>query len=195
MYNRKDSYFKKAKKEGFRARSAYKLIELNRKYNLIKKCDKLLDIGCSPGSWLQVAVKLVSEKGLVLGIDIMPIKNIKGAKFLQADISDPTTIDMIKTFSEQFDVIISDIAPKTSGIKDLDHEKSIYLNEKVLEAAQKLLKPGGNFLCKIFQGEYFPEFLKKANKSFEFVKSSKPDSSRKESREIYIIARGYKTSK
>ena len=192
MKNRKDHYFRKAKKEGYRARSAYKLVSLNKKYNLIKKNNYVLDIGCSPGSWLQVADKLVGNKGLVLGIDILPIKEINDIKFIQGDITDNISIDLIKNISEEFDVIISDVAPKTTGIKELDHEKSVYLNEKVLELAEKVLKENGNFLCKIFQGKYINEFLDKIKKRFEFVKCSKPDSSRKESKEIYIVAKGFK---
>ena len=192
MLNRKDHYFKKAKEEGFRARSAYKLFELNKKHNIIKRNDKILDLGCSPGSWSQVALKLVGNKGLVLGIDILPVKELPGIKFLEADITAKETIFMIKTFSSQFDVIMSDMAPKTTGIKDLDHIKSIYLNEKALDLAEEVLKNRGNFICKVFQGEEFPNFLKKVKEKFEFTKSFKPESSRKESKEIYIIAKGFK---
>ena len=189
MLNRKDHYFKKAKKEGYRARSAYKLFDINKRYNLIKKNDKVLDLGCSPGSWLQAASELVGQNGLVLGIDILPIKQIKNIKFIEADISDPITISQIKTISEKFDVVISDIAPKTTGIKELDHNKSVYLNEKALEIAEDVLKDRGNFLCKIFQGKYSQDFMKNITKKFEFVKTHKPISSRKESKEIYIIAK------
>ena len=192
MKQRKDHYFRKAKKEGFRARSAYKLFDINKNYNLIKKGDKVLDLGCSPGSWLQVASKFTGAKGIVLGIDILPVKQIANVKFLQADITDPATLDLIKLVSKEFDVVISDLAPKTTGIKELDHEKSVYLNEKALEIAEKVLDEKGNFLCKIFQGYYSSEFIKKLRKRFEFVKSHKPESSRKESKEIYIIAKGFK---
>ncbi len=190
LKNRKDFYFRKAKEEGYRARSAYKLFELNKKYNLIKKRDRVLDLGCSPGSWLQAASKI--SNGLVVGVDILPVKKIENVKFIQADISDKGTLEMIKSFSTEFDVILSDMAPKTSGIKELDHNKSIYLNEKALEIAKELLVKNGNFLCKVFQGEYFNQFLSSIKKEFEFVKSSKPESSRKESREIYIVAKGFK---
>ena len=192
MKNRKDYYFKKAKKEGYRARSAYKLFELNKKYQLISRNDKILDLGCTPGSWLQAAVNLTGKNSFVLGIDILPVKEIKGAKFIQGDITDILTWERIKEFSNEFDAIISDVAPKTSGIKELDHNKSIYLNETALELADKFLKKNGNFLCKVFQGEYFQEFLDKIKKKFEFVKCSKPESSRKESKEIYVICKGFK---
>ena len=192
MYNRKDSYFRKAKKEGYRARSAYKLFSLNKKYNLIKRNNFVLDVGCSPGSWLQVAQKLVGNNGLVVGIDLLPIKEIKNIKFIQGDITKSLTTEKIKVISKEFNVIISDMAPKTTGIKEIDHNKSIYLNEKAIEVVEKILKIEGNFLCKVFQGAEFNDFLKKIREKFAFVKSSKPDSSRKESKEIYIIAKGFK---
>ena len=191
LQNRKDHYFRKAKQEGFRARSVYKLFEINKKHNLIKRGDKILDLGCSPGSWSQAASKITGNKGVVLGIDILPIKEIKEIKFIQADISSQETLEKIRLVSEKFDVILSDMAPKTTGIKDLDHSKSIDLNEKALEIAEKCLVKNGNFLCKVFQGEFFPEFLKKVKGKFEFVKSFKPESSRKESKEVYIVAKGF----
>ncbi|MBS3171763.1 RlmE family RNA methyltransferase [Candidatus Woesearchaeota archaeon] len=190
LKNRKDFYFKKAKEEGYRARSAYKLFELNKKYNLIKRSDRVLDLGCNPGSWLQAASKI--SNGLVVGVDILPVKEIKNVNFIQANVTDKKTIDMIKSISNEFDVILSDMAPKTSGIKELDHNKSIYLSEKALEIAENLLVNNGNFLCKVFQGEFFKEFLDNIKKKFEFVKSSKPESSRRESKEIYIIAKGFR---
>ncbi len=194
MLKRKDHYFKKAKQEGYRARSAYKLFDINKKYNLIKRSDRILDLGCSPGSWLQVAKKLTGEKGLVLGIDILSIKEIKDIKFIQSDIFDKDLITKIKQISNEFDIVLSDMAPKTSGIKKIDHAKSIDLNKRALEIAEEILKSNGKFLCKLFQGEDFPDFLIKLRNKFEFVKSSKPDSSRKESKEIYIIAKYLKKS-
>jgi len=157
---------------------------------LIKRNDRVLDLGCNPGSWLQAASKI--SNGLVVGVDILPMKEIKNVNFIQANVTDKKTIDMIKSISNEFDVILSDMAPKTSGIKELDHNKSIYLSEKALEIAENLLVNNGNFLCKVFQGEFFKEFLDNIKKKFEFVKSSKPESSRRESKEIYIIAKGFR---
>ena len=189
LKNRKDFYFRKAKQEGYNSRAAYKLFELNKKYNLIKKGDRVLDLGCSPGSWLQASYKI--SKSRVVGIDILPIKKINNVKFIQADITDKGTLEMIRSILSEFDVVLSDMAPKTSGIKELDHNKSIYLSEKALEIAENILKGNGNFLCKVFQGESFNGFLDLVKKEFEFVKSSKPESSRKESKEIYIICKGF----
>ena len=191
LKNRKDFYFKKAKEEGYNARSVYKLFELNKKYSLIKKGDRVLDLGCSPGSWLQGAHKITGPNGLVVGVDVLPVKKIPGVNFIQADITDRGTADMIKNFSSEFDVILSDMAPKTSGIRELDHNKSMQLSEKAVETCKEFLIEKGNFLCKVFQGEYFKDFLDRVKKEFEFVKSSKPESSRKESKEIYVIAKGF----
>jgi 23S rRNA (uridine2552-2'-O)-methyltransferase len=192
MKNRKDYFFKKAKKEGYRARSVYKLIILNKKYNLIKRNDKLLDLGCSPGSWLQASLNLVGKNGLILGIDLENIKEIKEVNFMRADIGEKETIEKIKLVSESFDVIISDLSPKTTGIKELDVERSIDLNERVLEIADEILKENGNLLLKVFQGPNFQDFLKKIKLKFRFVKCQKPEASRKESKEIYIIAKEFK---
>lgn len=191
MKKRKDYFFKKAKKEGYRARSAYKLIILNKKYNLIKRNDKLLDLGCFPGSWLQASLNLVGKNGLVVGVDITPIKEVKDIKFINADITDSLTLEKIKIICNKFDVVISDLSPKTTGIKTLDVERSLELNEKVLEIADKILKENGNLLLKIFQGVNFQDFLKKVKLKFKFVKCHKPEASRKESKEIYIIGKGF----
>ncbi len=191
LKNRKDHYFKKAKQEGFRARSVYKLFEINKKYNLIKKGDKILDLGCCPGSWSQAASKITGNRGIVVGVDILPVKEIEGVRFIQGDMTESKTLEKIKSVSDKFNVILSDMAPKTTGIKELDHNKSIDLNEKALEIAEEILVENGNFLCKVFQGGFFPEFLNKVKEKFKFVKSFKPESSRKESKEIYIIAKGF----
>lgn len=183
---RNDFYFKKAKEEGYLARSIYKLLEINKKYNLIKRNDRVLDIGCSPGSWTQACLKLnVSE---VIGIDIQEVK-IEDEKFtfIKKDIN---KIDLKKLGT--FDVVLSDIAPSTSGNKDLDSYKSYELSLMSLEVAKKVLKENGNFLVKIFQGEEFPSLLSEIRKSFTFVKSFKPKSTRSASKEIYIISKEYK---
>ncbi len=188
MENRKDFYFRKAKSEGYLARSIYKLLEVNKKYNLIKKNDKVLDIGCSPGSWTQACLKLnVSE---VIGIDIQEVK-VEDEKFtfIKKNIN---KINLAKLGN--FDVVLSDIAPSTSGNKDLDAYKSYELSLKSLETAKKVLKENGNFLVKVFQGEEFESLLSEIRKNFSFVKSFKPKSTRSASKEIYIIAKDYRKS-
>ena len=183
---RKDKYFKKAKKEGFLARSAYKLIELNKKYQLILPGDKVLDIGCSPGGWVQVALLLKARR--VIGIDLQEakVKN-KDFKFMMGDVN---KIDINKIGS--VNVVLSDVAPNVSGIKNIDSEESIDLSNKAFNIAKKVLKRNGNFLCKVFMGKGFDDLIKKVEKKFEFCKTSKPKASRKKSKEIYIVAKGFK---
>ena len=183
MIKRKDFYFKRAKKEGFLARSAYKLIDLNRKYNLIRKNSDVLDIGCSPGGWVQVCLKLHARR--VVGIDIEKAK-IKDSRFEFVN-EDVNEIDVAKL--GKFDVVLSDISPKTKGF--FDSEESADLSRKAWKIAVQVLKPKGNFLCKIFQGAEFDEFCREIRKHFYFFKVSKPKASRKESREMYLIGKGF----
>lgn len=183
-----DKFSKKAKKEGFLARSAYKLIDLNKKYKLIKKDDIVLDLGCSPGSWVQVALKLKAER--IIGIDIQEAKfKDKNFEFILEDIYNLDTSKIGK-----FDVVLSDLAPATTGIKNIDTEKSIELSKKAFEITKQVLKQGGNFLCKVFQGATFNDLLKDIKNNFEFCKCSKPIASKKTSKEIYIVAKGFSTN-
>lgn len=182
---RKDFYFRKAKKEGFLARSIYKLLEINRKYQIISRNSRILDLGCSPGSWTQACLKL--KAGKIVGIDLDNAKvKAPNFTFIKEDIN---KIDIEKL--EKFDIVLSDLAPSTSGNKDLDSEKSLQLASKALEIAKKVLKKDGNFLVKIFQGENFDNFLKEVKKEFYFCKSYKPKSTRKNSKEIYIVAKNF----
>lgn len=182
----KDKLTLKAKREGYRARSAYKLIQINKKYNIIKEKDKVLDIGCFPGSWMQIVLNFNAS---VLGIDIKKIKPIKDAKFILGDILEDKTL---KNIEGQFDVILSDISPKISGIKEMDKFRSSKLIKKVFEITMLHLKKKGNLVCKIFQNEDSSKILKNMKKYFKFVKIFKPIASKKRSKEIYLIAKGYK---
>lgn len=187
---RKDKLTIKAKKEGYRARSAYKLMELNKRFNLIRKKNFVLDLGCAPGGWLIIAKKLVGEKGYVMGIDKVQIKNLPGISFLLADVFDNKIFDRI---DKKFDVIISDLAPKTTGIKELDVGRSLELVKRVLVFCEKFLKPGRHLLCKIFTGYESEDVVKEARKYFRYVKLSKPQSSKKRSKETYLICKGFKS--
>jgi 23S rRNA (uridine2552-2'-O)-methyltransferase len=175
----KDHYTVKAKSQGLRARSAYKLLQLNQKYNLIKKGDDVLDLGCWPGGWL-VASQRISKTGRVLGIDLTRIKPIEGVEFIQEDIN------KVK-LEGKFDIVMSDMAPKTTGIHAMDVGRSIDLAEMALKFAKKHLKENGNFLVKVFQGEGFDDYYKKVKKYFKFAKTTKPEASRKRSKEVYIV--------
>jgi 23S rRNA (uridine2552-2'-O)-methyltransferase len=179
---KEEHYTLKAKQDKYPARSVYKLQQIDEKFNLFRKDDRILDLGCAPGSWLLYAAK----RGNVLGIDLqeLTISLPQNARFIKQDINEFKT-------NEKFGIIISDMAPNTSGYHDVDVENSIELCERALEIAKTNLKRGGNFLCKIFEGEGIQEFFKKIEQSFSFAKRYKPLASRKESREIYIIGKNF----
>ncbi|MEK6835338.1 MAG: RlmE family RNA methyltransferase [Nanoarchaeota archaeon] len=184
-----DKFALRSRQEGYLARSVYKLLSLNRKYRIIKKGDRVLDLGCYPGSWLQVITELQAD---AYGIDIKQIFGLPKVKFILGDITDKNIINKIKSFGK-FDVVLSDLSPKVTGIKHLDEERSFDLSLTALNTAKEVLKPRGNFVCKIFQSNSFNEFLNLSKKSFSFVKSVKPEASKKASKEMYVVALGYKT--
>lgn len=188
---KKDYYYKKAKKENLRSRAVFKLIQLNKRFHVIKKGNSVLDLGCAPGGWLKALKDIVGEKSIVLGVDLQPITPLPKVKFILGDITDENTLNEIKEISSSFDVITSDCSPNVSGNWEVDHARQIYLAEKSLEICQQLLSEEGNFIVKVFQGEYFNEFIKKMKKVFEKVIISKPDASRKRSSEIYVVGRRY----
>ncbi|MFC1697835.1 RlmE family RNA methyltransferase [Nanoarchaeota archaeon] len=188
----KDAYQIKAKQEGYRARSSFKLLQLNKRYHIIKKGDVVIDLGCAPGGWIQASLKLGARK--VFGIDIQPIRPFKeqNVYFLCKDIKDKNTTILVSAMLHQkADVILSDMAPNTTGIKHLDQEKSLDLCKIALDFTKTNLKKGGNFICKIFQGPNSDEFLKKCKEQFLEVKTTKPEASKKGSKEIFIIALGF----
>jgi len=205
--NLKNEYYtRKAKQDNYPARSVYKLQQIDEKFNLIKREDRVLDLGCAPGSWLLYIAKKIKEKpastrgdestrGGVVGVDIqdLKIKIPQNAEFIQIDIMEyvPTSVGIPTMVGKKFDVVVSDLAPSTSGDNFIDAEKSLELCEKALELAQNNLEKGGNFLCKILEGEGINDFFKKVESSFAFAKRHKPLASRKESREIYIIGKNF----
>ena len=190
-----DHYSERAKKERYPARSVFKLKEAQKKFRLIKKGDRVLDLGCSPGSWLLYAAELTGKRGRVLGIDLKAphIKLPPQAKTLRADI---LTIDRAwfdeQKLGDRFNVVLSDMAPATSGNKGLDAARSFQLCQAALNIAEMVLEPGGSFICKIFQGEEFKDFSDIVKNRFKRHKIFKPRSSRKESKEIFVVGLGYK---
>lgn len=196
MYQQRDGYHRMAKKEGYKSRASFKLIQLNKKFNLIKKGYTVLDLGAAPGGWIQVASTLVGDTGLVVGVDLRLVKEkFPNSFFIQGDIFDDETIKKIMEIDEDFNTIISDLAPNTSGIRSIDHQKSINLCYRVLELSTSLLKYKGNLLIKIFQGENTKELVDTIKNEFHYVKISKPESSRSASKETYVIGKGFKKRK
>ena len=186
--NPKDYYYWRAKKEGYRSRAAYKLQQLNERYDIIKRADTVVDLGASPGGWLQVAAKLSGS--VVVGVDLVDIQPIPGVVSFRGDIRQQRTIEKIKLLTKDgVDVILCDASPNLSGNWNYDHGRSIDLCDSALKCAKQTLKPGGNFVVKAFQGDMFLRFLNKVKRTFGTVKAYSPQASRKESAEVYIVGK------
>jgi 23S rRNA (uridine2552-2'-O)-methyltransferase len=189
-----DFYYKEAKREGFRSRSALKLKEIAVRYGLIRRGDYVADLGAAPGGWLQVEHEFVGDQGLVVGVDLCIIKPLpfENVRLIKGDISDPAVLEELRRVSgRQVDVVVSDLAPKFSGVHDLDHIRQIALARVALTSASKILKRGGRMVIKVLMGSEFNAFLKDAEKSFTHVKVFKPKASRESSSEIYLICKGF----
>ncbi|MFZ9994681.1 MAG: 23S rRNA (uridine(2552)-2'-O)-methyltransferase RlmE [Steroidobacteraceae bacterium] len=191
-----DPYVQLAQKEGYRSRSAYKLIELNEKDRLLRPGMWVMDLGSAPGGWSQVAARAVGAKGRVLATDILAMDPIAKVDFIQGDFTSDEVVEKIMAWlgDEKFDVIVSDIAPNLSGIDVADQARSIYFSELALDTVRLALKPGASFIAKMFQGQGSDEYLKELRKSFQKVSIRKPKASRPESREVYIVSKDYKGS-
>ena len=186
--DQRDYYYRLAKEEGYRARSAYKLLQINEKFHIIKKGNSVVDLGAAPGGWLQVAQKL--SGGKIVGIDLESIEPVPGTLTFRADITQESTVDLVKSaLGGDADVVISDAAPNLTGAWDMDHAVSIDLARSALKMAKALLRPRGNFLVKVFQGDMFVDFLNEVRKEFVSVQAHSPLASRKESAETYIVAK------
>jgi 23S rRNA (uridine2552-2'-O)-methyltransferase len=183
-----DHYARQARKEHFPARSVYKLKEMQQKYRIIKKADKVLDLGCAPGSWLIYAAEVTGPAGSVVGVDLQPVTVQLPAhvSVQQADVCSLND-ERLTGLGVDFDVVLSDMAPATSGNKAVDAARSFQLCQVALDVARKVLKPAGNFVCKIFQGAEFRSFLDSVRSGFKGYQIFKPQSSRKASKEIFII--------
>ena len=187
---KRDPFFKQSKIEGFRSRSAYKLIEMNQKFRFLKKNSFLLDLGSCPGGWSQVAKKEIT-KGKILAVDIKPMEKISNVNFIRGDFSEQNTYKkIILFFGNKIDVVLSDMAANTSGNKSLDSFRTGELCLKAMDLSRKILSEDGVFLSKIFMGSEFKDINRKAMKFFRKVVKYKPLSSKKESREIYIFCQG-----
>ena len=187
-----DHYVHQAQKEGYRARAAYKLLEINEKDKLIQSGTVLADLGSAPGSWSQVAAKLVGKTGAVFALDILPMEPIEGVSFIQGDFREDVVLNQFLTLlaDRPLDLVLCDIAPNMSGNRTADQARSAHLVELALDFAQTQLKPGGNFLVKVFQGSEFASFLAAMRQSFTEVISRKPKASRDRSSEVYLLGRG-----
>lgn len=203
---RQDHYFRQARREGYRSRAAYKLIEIDDRRGLFKPGDRVLDCGAAPGSWLQVASSRVGPKGFVVGIDLRPLDAgfpMNNVRVVQGDFLEMPARALLDALDEadagrdapatlrRFDVILSDMAPNTSGSRTIDHHQSVRLCHGVLDRCPDLLRPGGRLAVKVFEGEAYPQLLRRAAAMFEAAKGFTPKASRAASTEIYLLATGF----
>lgn len=189
-----DPYVKQSQKEGYRSRASYKLQELQTKDRLIKQGMTVVDLGAAPGGWSQVAAELVGHKGRVLASDILEMDALAGVDFVQGDFTEEEVFNELleKLGEERADLVISDMAPNMSGVRAVDQPASMYLVELAVDMARQTLKPGGAFVAKVFQGEGFDELIRDLRSQYQTVVTRKPGASRPRSREVYVVARGFK---
>jgi len=190
----RDHYVKRSQQEGYRSRASYKLIELDQKDRLFRPGMTVVDLGAAPGGWSQVAAKLVGEKGRIVASDILPMDSIADVDFVCGDFTEESVLDEIlgTLNNELADLVISDMAPNMSGMRAVDQPKAMYLVELALDLACRILKPGGDFVAKVFHGEGFDEYMLEVKGRFQRVVTRKPDASRPRSREVYLVAKGLK---
>jgi 23S rRNA (uridine2552-2'-O)-methyltransferase len=190
-----EHYYKMAKKQQYRSRASYKLLQLNKRFKVIKAGDKVVDLGAAPGGWSQVALEAVGEDGLVIGVDLEWIRPLDDENFftIRGDFTDEEVLGEIKTLlSGMAQIVISDASPKLCGIKDIDNLRSADLADNALKVCDHLLMHSGNFILKVFQGEEFENIVKNIKERFKTVKTTKPPSSRKGSVEMYVVAKGFR---
>jgi 23S rRNA (uridine2552-2'-O)-methyltransferase len=189
-----DKYVKQSQQDGYRSRASYKLIELDEKDKLFKPGMTVVDLGSAPGGWSQVAARRIGDHGRVVASDILPMDSMADVEFVQGDFTEESVLNEILDLlgEAKADLVISDMAPNMSGMADIDQPKSMYLNELALDMAKIVLRNGGNFVAKLFHGEGFEELMADARANFTKVVTRKPDASRDRSREVYLVAKGFK---
>ncbi len=190
-----DHYVKEAQKAGYRSRAVFKLLEIQQKDRILKPGMVVVDLGAAPGGWSQIAAPIVVGKsGAVIAMDILDIDPLDNVTFIKGDFTDQDVHDslLVTLNGREVDLVMSDLAPNISGMRAVDQPKAMYLTELALDFAQAVLKPGGDFLTKVFQGEGFDPYLKVLRGSFDKVVIRKPKASRPKSREVYMLAKGFK---
>jgi 23S rRNA (uridine2552-2'-O)-methyltransferase len=194
-YQPRDAFYRKAKKEGYRSRAAYKLAELSRRFQLVKRGDRVVDLGAAPGGWLQVAAELAGPRGKVVGVDLQPVQPFQEPNIVVLQ-SDATSEECAQKIAELLggpaDCVLSDLSPKLSGIRDADIARSVELIHLAHTVARRLLRPGGNLLVKSFAAEELHEFFQALKQDFSSVDRTRPEATRKGSSEIYFCARGFR---
>ena len=188
-----DEYVARAQQEGYRSRATYKLLELNEKDKLLKRGMTVVDLGAAPGGWSQITADIVGDEGMVVALDILPMDPLPRVEVLQGDFQEEEAFNrLLATLDGRpVDIVMSDMAPNMSGMRSIDQPKAIYLCELTLDLARNVLKPGGNMVIKLFQGEGSDEFVKECRKNFRKIVIRKPAASRARSREVYVLALNY----
>ena len=197
-----DEYVRRSQKDGYRSRAVYKLIEIDKKDRLIKSGMTVIDLGAAPGGWSEYCVKKLGKKGIMVALDILPMEPIDGVTIIEGDFREDAVFDELMAVmnaalnvddseSDKADLVISDMAPNITGMGSVDMPRAYYLCELALDFSRQVLKPGGSFLVKLFQGEGFDDFNKELKSSFAKVIMRKPKASRPRSREIYALAIGF----
>ena len=192
---RRDHYYRKAKREGYRSRASYKLMQLNERFRLFNAGDTVVELGASPGGWTQVLVEITGPGGMVVAVDMAPMRDIEGATFIKGDMTEPATLEAIRAALEgvgEANAVVSDMAPNISGNYTWDQARSVDLAERALETAVEILRPGGCFAAKVFAGIDLDRYLEMVGKWFMSVRVHRPAASRRASSEIYVIAKGFR---
>lgn len=189
-----DHYVKKAQAEGYRSRAVYKLLELQERDRILKPGQTVVDLGAAPGGWSQVAADVVGERGRVLALDILPMDGLADVEFIQGDFREQEVLDRVLAAlkGSRADLVMSDMAPNISGMREVDQPRAMYLAELALDLVRQVLKPGGVFVVKLFHGEGFDQYIRDLRGDFERVVVRKPKASRPRSREVYALATGYR---
>ncbi len=189
-----DKYANEARKKGYRSRAYFKMEEIQTKDKLLKPGMTVVDLGAAPGGWSQYAAKIVGEEGQIIACDLLPMDPIAGVSFLQGDFREEAVLDALldRIQPSMVDVVMSDMAPNIAGNNSIDQPRAMYLVELALDMCRQVLAPNGSFVVKVFQGEGFDQFVKEVRDTFKVVKVRKPDSSRARSREVFVVATGYK---
>ncbi len=196
---RDDAFWKKAKREGYRSRAAYKLMQIQARYRILRRGSLVVDLGAAPGGWSQAALEIVGERGGVIGVDLDKIRKLPPARFIKGDMTKGETLAEVRLLLRELrptgrgaDAVISDMSPNISGVYSVDQAKSVVLSRKALGTARALLRPGGSFCAKVFEGADFAKLLSEVRREFTFVKVHAPEASRAQSSEVYVVAKGFR---
>jgi 23S rRNA (uridine2552-2'-O)-methyltransferase len=188
---RRDPYWRKAKREGYRSRAAFKLLQIDDDYRVLGPGRRIVDLGAAPGGWSQVAAER-SPGGSVVGIDLQAMQPIEGVELLRGDFTDPATLERLRALAPEVDTVLSDMSPNISGAYDADHARSVHLAGQALDFAERVLRPGGDFVCKVFEGDLLKPFLDRVRAEFDWVKVTHPEASRKSSSEVFVIGKRFR---